>query len=371
MAWVLLAGIFFVFGTSLWGDSAAQRQLVTIEVDIPKGIKLFEIQWLKKKTISPDAIAGSERVQGRRLQRRIPLKWRFFRTRSVSSQGGAGPWSRVHPIPLPQKRDKVRGLFRFVQSSAKQKRRFLRGKMLDIGKLAPDKATAYSVNGSDPRKLSGKTRFEADGHYSLQFHHDLPDHGPGPSAQSTIQEDFWVDITPPKTQIFIYPPFYQNEEGLWVGRNTRFALKAADETAGVDEIFFRLPQVKKWREFQRYSKESRLGDLELKGDELELRFYSRDKVGNSEEVRSIYLQADFQAPQLSLKEATDERLTWDVEDRSPPVELTVFQNGQKIHEVEVYTEYSLATSKLLSDDFTLQARDLLGNSSTYQGKQRR
>jgi hypothetical protein len=376
MARGLLVLFFFVF--MAWGQESDRGQLVTIEVDFPQGIKRFEIHWLKKKTATPDSIAARERVQGQKLQRRIPLSWRFFRVRSISRQGATGPWSSTHPIPKPQKRDKIRGLFRYVQSSAKQKRRFLRGRKLDMDKLAPDKATAYSVNGSDPRKLDRQIHFETDGHYTLQFHHDSSSYGSSssdsasrPRAKSTTQEEFWVDTTPPKTRIFIYPPFYKNEEGLWVGRNTRFVLKAQDRHAGVEETFYRIPQGEQWQDFQRYSKGFRLGDLSLKGDGLELRYYSRDKLGNSEEVRNVYLQADFEPPQLRLKETTKAKLSWRVEDTSLPVHLSVYQQGRRIDEAKVYGDYTLPLNKLGSGGFILKARDLLGNSATYRGKRRR
>lgn len=81
--------LFFAFSAAL-----AERE-VRIRLRIPAGVSHLEIEWVAEKDGPP---SEPEVFTSGDVRRSLPDAVRFFRVRSVDTQGRPGPWSDFYPV---------------------------------------------------------------------------------------------------------------------------------------------------------------------------------------------------------------------------------------------------------------------------------
>jgi hypothetical protein len=147
--------------------------------------------------------------------------------------------------------------------------------------------TLFSVDGAPFVPLpAGGPDIAAEGEHTLRYF-SVDQVG---NVESVHAYAFRVDGTPPRTKLDVAGP----RSGAVVGVGASISLAAQDEHAGVETIRYRLDEEAE----QSYSKPIQLDDVSEGAHHL--RFFARDRVGNTESAQGFAFIADRQPPEIGL-----------------------------------------------------------------------
>ncbi len=385
---LFLFALLLLIGTiGALSQDNTMHQFVQIQLQPVSGTSYYEIQWLRQKNTNPSSIIQTQKVYRTNFQRKAPLHYRFFRVRSFSRQGISGPWSNIHALPKQDISTKpsqtVASGFKTIKSANGTDKKYFVGSSLPIQKLSGKNADGFSVNNSAVKPMQPNLAIQSDGQYNISI---VSNKNNKDKKNKTIREwNFHVDRTPPKTKIFIYPLFYNDADGIWIGPKSKIILRGTDTNSGLKNIFYRISDD---GPFLTYQKEISLGDFNLPQTKfssqkdqkaLYIQYYAIDRLDNKEKTNRIRIYLDQTPPKLSLLSSHTKKLIDDkkghsimigIQDQSQPVTIDVYLNTKLIKTVTATRQVSIQLPDMLTGEHTLRlkAKDLLQNSTIWEQK---
>ncbi len=155
------------------------------------------------------------------------------------------------------------------------------GKSLTISLAATDDISGvadiyYSINGENYHKYNGIINMSAEGEYSLKYY-AVDNVG---NVEMACESVFSVDLTPPTTNYHVKGDIINGV----ISPKAQIVLTAEDAMSGVAKIMYSLNN----SEPKLYTKS--IDFSRLKGGKVKLKFFSVDKVGNSEQNATVKKQ---------------------------------------------------------------------------------
>ena len=279
------------FQTSLIGSE------FRLEFPPVEGAKYYEIEWFASDVSgeSHPRPGRAERFDAPPFSTRIASDQKYFRVRGVGAYNMPGAWSAILPVPVFVAGHKKSEIFRQVQRADGETERYFTGDSLQL--VARDdsgEATIYySIDDAPFRKYTGRLTFEKDGPYLLRYY-SIDAAG---NREKLRQARFLVDRHPPKSSLSFTTTLVERNGQIFTGPRNNIVLQAADEGSGVTKIRYRIFRSGDARPaFRDYTGPISLQTEVLSGEAetFAVEFYATDRLGNKENVRTLYIQqSDF------------------------------------------------------------------------------
>lgn len=201
----------------------------------------------------------------------------------------------------------------------------------------------------------------ANGTGAYDFYVVATDLGGNEESPTNAQASTVIDVAPPITVMNVND---QPWEDGWLNATVTIELEAADSGSGVDETWYRIGS-SSWAEYD--------DSLELADDGvLDLSFYSVDRAGNAEAVKTSTMRVDTTAPTASLMVADNATkvdnstvgLVWSSEDDLSGIDYCLVRVDDRAFEYFSGDSGAADMPRLESGEHTatLRAFDNAGNS---------
>ncbi|AFM11439.1 hypothetical protein [Turneriella parva] len=204
----------------------------------------------------------------------------FFRVRSIHKTGVAGAYSRSYAV-----KDYLRKAYRepklpLVQEGQTE---YLLGSRIELP-VQPNLVTKYKIGEGEFIEYREPLVFDKPDTYKMQVNLE----NSANEVVFTKNYVFKVELNPPKTRVVIAEPLH-TKRGITVGKNSSVVFLVEDAESGRAKTFYRIVTFGKDMNalpFIEYGKRLTYTDLKGIGDMGVLQFYSIDKAGNKEEVKT-------------------------------------------------------------------------------------
>jgi len=204
----------------------------------------------------------------------------FFRVRSIHKTGVAGAYSRSYAV-----KDYLRKAYRepklpLVQEGQTE---YLLGSRIELP-VQPNLVTKYKIGEGEFIEYREPLVFDKPDTYKMQVNLE----NAANEVVFTKNYVFKVELNPPKTRLVITDPVH-TKRGISIGKSSSVVFLVDDAESGRAKTFYRIVTFGKDMNalpFVEYGK--RLTHAELKGigDMGVMQFYSVDKAGNKEEIKT-------------------------------------------------------------------------------------
>lgn len=237
------------------------------------------------------ATGGAARVRTVRTKEKLFREYltpeiRFFRVRSIHKTGVAGPYGKTLPVT-----DYLRKAYRepTIPVIQQGQTEYLLGSRIELP-VQPNLVTKYRLGDGEFVEYREPLVFDKPDTYKMEVQLENAD------KQVVYKKIFVfkVELNPPKTRGVIVNPI-QSKRGISVGRDSAVVFLVEDSESGVARIFYRLIPFGKDASaipFNEYSVRLSHADIAAAGETSLLQYYSIDKAGNKEDVKSEMLFAE-------------------------------------------------------------------------------
>ena len=413
--WIIVA----LCSGMLYAAGANNDDFVEVEIyfkPIDKAL-YYEVQWLK----SQNPLRGMsdrradvfedyrdindqdiEKILANPIHRKVPESIKYFRIRSVSRENRLpGPWGQVFEVetfkytpPVEEKpeepvvKNEVNNIqlpFVTLNFDNGEERKYLTREDMQftaVDSIAGIKHLYYNINRRGYQVYEGPIAFPDDDHYLLNFYSE--DHLGNREDPQLL--DFWVDRTAPKTEIVFEGKTLQKNGYRWLSKDSTIRFNAIDNSSGIEKTMYRLSSLQKTvGDFSEAADRLRLTTLGKNAEsQFIIEYYSIDRMQNKEEVKQSVFVVDDEAPRVTLRARTFDKLlhdkvgksfdekyhltvAFDIVELSLPVKARVFFNGEQQDEIEVQKNLTYTYKPFLQGSYTVKVlfTDALGNESSW------
>lgn len=237
-----------------------------------------------------DKITGA-RVKTIRTKEKIFREYlapeiQFFRVRSIHKTGVAGAYSKTLPV-----KDYLRKAYREPRIPVVQQGQteYLQGSRIELP-VQPNLVTKYRLGDGEFIEYREPLVFDKPNTYKMEVQLENAD------KQVVYKKNFIfkVELNPPKTRAVIVNPI-QSKRGIAVGKDSAVVFLVEDAESGMANILYRIIPIGKDANaipFSEYGNRLTNADIAAAGEACLLQYYSIDKAGNKEEIRSEVIFAE-------------------------------------------------------------------------------
>jgi len=279
--------VFFFATQTIFSTEVVEQKIFSLNINAPADADQTEIEF---SDIDLSAATDAEKISGARVksvrtkeksfQEFLAPEIKFFRVRSIHKTGVAGPYSQTRSI-----QDYLRKPYRepklpVVQSG---KTEYLLGSRIELP-TQPNLVTKYKIGDGEFIEYREPLVFEKAETYKMVVNLENSE------KQIVFSKNyvFKVELTPPKTRLVISEPAH-SKRGVSIGTSSSVVFFVDDPESGAAKIFYRIIAVGKDLnsvEFKEFSTRLTHADFATIGETGLVQYYSIDKAGNKEEVKT-------------------------------------------------------------------------------------
>jgi hypothetical protein len=290
---LLIPAMVFAFSPLLFAQpepakpAVKEAKVFSLNINAPADAVATEIEFSDidlSKATDAEKIGGARvkvvRTKEKVFREALAPEVQFFRVRSIHKTGVAGAYSRSYAV-----KDYLRKAYRepklpLVQEGQTE---YLLGSRIELP-VQPNLVTKYKIGEGEFIEYREPLVFDKPDTYKMQVNLE----NSANEVVFTKNYVFKVELNPPKTRVVIAEPLH-TKRGITVGKNSSVVFLVEDAESGRAKTFYRIVTFGKDMNalpFSEYSKRLTYTDLKGIGDMGVLQFYSIDKAGNKEEVKT-------------------------------------------------------------------------------------
>ncbi len=273
--------------------AVAEQKIFSLSINPPADAAFTEIEFSDinlSTATDADKITGA-RVKTVRTKEKVFREYlapeiQFFRVRSIHKTGVAGPYSKTVSV-----KDYMRKAYREPKIPVVQQGQteYLLGSRIELP-VQPNLVTKYRLGEGEFLEYREPLVFDKPDTYKMEVQLENAD------KQVVYKKNFVfkVELNPPKTRAVIVNPV-QSKRGISVGKDSAVVFLVEDAESGMAKIFYRIVPIGKDANaisFNEYINRLNHADIAAAGDTSLLEYYSIDKAGNKEEVKSEIIFAE-------------------------------------------------------------------------------
>lgn len=273
--------------------AANEQKIFSLSINPPADAAFTEIEFSDinlSTATDADKISGA-RVKTVRTKEKVFREYlapeiQFFRVRSIHKTGVAGPYSKTVSV-----RNYLRKAYREPKIPVVQQGQteYLLGSRIELP-VQPNLVTKYRLGDGEFIEYREPLVFDKPDTYKMEVQLE--------NAQKQVVYKknfvFKVELNPPKTRAVIVNPI-QSKRGISVGKDSAVVFLVEDAESGMAKIFYRIVPLGKDANaipFAEYGNRLSHADISAGGDTCLLQYYSIDKAGNKEEIKSEMIFAE-------------------------------------------------------------------------------
>lgn len=267
--------------------AARESKVFSLNINPPADAAFTEIEF---SDIDLSQATDAEKIGGARVKvvrtkekvfrESLAPEIQFFRVRSIHKTGVAGAYSRSYAV-----KDYLRKAYRepklpLVQEGQTE---YLLGSRIELP-VQPNLVTKYKIGEGEFIEYREPLVFDKPDTYKMQVNLE----NAANEVVFTKNYVFKVELNPPKTRLVITDPVH-TKRGISIGKMSSVVFLVDDAESGRAKTYYRIVTFGKDMNalpFVEYGK--RLTHAELKGigDMGVMQYYSIDKAGNKEEIKT-------------------------------------------------------------------------------------
>ncbi len=266
---------------------AAEAKIFSLSINPPANAAFTEIEFsdINLSTATDAAKISGARVKTVRTKEKIFREYlapeiQYFRVRSIHKTGVAGPYSKTVSV-----KDYLRKAYREPKIPVVQQGQteYLLGSRIELP-VQPNLVTKYRLGEGEFLEYREPLVFDKPDTYKMEVQLENAE------KQVVYKKNFVfkVELNPPKTRAAIVNPI-QAKRGISVGKDSAVVFLVDDAESGMAKIFYRIVPLGKDANaipFSEYGNRLTHADISTAGDTCLLQYYSIDKAGNKEEMKS-------------------------------------------------------------------------------------
>lgn len=267
--------------------AVAEHKIFSLAINPPADAAFTEIEFsdINLSTATDAAKISGARVKTIRTKEKIYREYlspeiQFFRVRSIHKTGVAGPYSKTVSV-----KDYLRKAYREPKIPVVQQGQteYLLGSRIELP-VQPNLVTKYRLGEGEFLEYREPLVFDKPDTYKMEVQLENAE------KQVVYKKNFVfkVELNPPKTRAVIVNPI-QAKRGISVGKDSAVVFLVEDAESGMAKIFYRIIALGKDANaipFSEYGNRLSHADISAAGDTCLLQYYSIDKAGNKEEMKS-------------------------------------------------------------------------------------
>ena len=285
--------LFLAFGSVLLAQAEPTKPAVkelkvfSLNINPPADAALTEIEF---SDIDLSKAADAEKISGARVKivrtkekvfrESLAPEVQFFRVRSIHKTGVAGAYSRTYAV-----KDYLRKAYRepklpLVQEGQTE---YLLGSRIELP-TQPNLVTKYKIGEGEFIEYREPLVFDKPNTYNMQVNLE----NSANEVVFTKNYVFKVELTAPKTRMVVDQPVH-SKQGIIVGKASTVVFLVDDEESGRAKTFYRIVPFGKDMAsipFVEYGRRLTHADFSEGAGLNMLQFYSTDKAGNKEEIKT-------------------------------------------------------------------------------------
>ena len=282
-----------VFPEEAQKPAVQEQKIFSITINPPADADFTEIEFadINLATATDAEKISGARVKVVRTKEKVFREYlapdiRYFRVRSVHKTGVAGPFSAAQPVSKYLRKAYREPAIPVVQQG---KTEYLLGSRIELP-VQPNLVTKYRIGEGEFIEYKEPLVFEKPDTYKMEVQLENAE------KQVVYRKNFVfkVELNPPKTRAVIVNPV-QTRRGISVGKESSLVFLVDDAESGLAKTFFRIVPLGKDAgsiAFMEYGNRLQYNDLQTAGETSLLQYYSVDKAGNKEEMRSEMIFCD-------------------------------------------------------------------------------
>lgn len=273
--------------------AAREAKIFALSINPPADAAFTEIEFsdINLSTATDAAKISGARVKTVRTKEKIFREYlapeiQYFRVRSIHKTGVAGPYSKTVSV-----KDYLRKAYREPKIPVVQQGQteYLLGSRIELP-VQPNLVTKYRLGEGEFLEYREPLVFDKPDTYKMEVQLENAE------KQVVYKKNFVfkVELNPPKTRAVIVNPI-QAKRGISVGKDSAVVFLVDDAESGMAKIFYRIIPLGKDANaipFSEYGNRLSHADISAAGDTCLLQYYSIDKAGNKEEMKSEMLFAE-------------------------------------------------------------------------------
>ncbi|GEM_PF-5900626 len=286
----LLALLFFAAAYAADTETkpaANEQKIFSLAINPPADAAFTEIEFSDinlSTATDADKISGARvktvRTKEKTFREYLAPEIQFFRVRSIHKTGVAGPYSKTVSV-----KDYLRKAYREPKIPVVQQGQteYLLGSRIELP-VQPNLVTKYRLGEGEFLEYREPLVFDKPDTYKMEVQLE------NAQQQVVFKKNFVfkVELNPPKTRAVIVNPI-QSKRGISVGKESAVVFLVEDAESGMAKIFYRIIPLGKDANaiaFAEYGNRLSHADIAAAGDTCLLQYYSIDKAGNKEEIKS-------------------------------------------------------------------------------------
>ncbi len=287
------AVVFLSFGPATIAQSetakpaAKEQKVFSLNINSPADAAFTEIEF---SDIDLSQATDAEKISGARVQvvrtkekvfrEYLAAEVQFFRVRSIHKTGVAGAYSRTFAV-----KDYLRKAYRepklpLVQEGQTE---YLLGSRIELP-TQPNLVTKYKIGEGEFIEYREPLVFDKPDTYKMQVNLE----NKANEVVFTKNYVFKVELNPPKTRMVVDNPVH-SKRGITIGKDSSVVFLVDDAESGRAKTFYRIIPFGKDMTaipFAEYGKRLTPADFSAGKGLNMLQFYSTDKAGNKEEIKT-------------------------------------------------------------------------------------
>jgi hypothetical protein len=266
---------------------AASQKVFSMAITRPADAAMTEIEFSDLelgKVTDAEKITGAKvviiRTAESKLTKPLSPEIQFFRVRSIHKTGVPGPYSVSYSVTPYLRKAYREPQIPVVQQGSTE---YLLGSRIELP-VQPNLVTRYRLGEGEFIEYKEPLVFEKPATYKMDV--QLVN-----SEQQVVYEKkyiFKVELNPPRTRAVITDPIHSHR-GMMMGKNSALVFLVEDAESGMAKIFYRTAAMGKDINavaYSEYTTRIRHADLVNDTGTVILQYYSIDKAGNKEEVKT-------------------------------------------------------------------------------------
>jgi len=290
---LMLLALYSIVNSQDQKPATVQQLIFSIAITPAEGAAETEIEFSDidlAQASTAEQLAGA-RTQSVRTKEKFYREYlapeiKYFRLRSIHKTGVRGAYSVTRPVA-----DFMRKAFRepklpIVQQGQTE---YLLGSRIELP-IQPNLVTKYKLNDGEFLEYREPLVFDKPATYRMQVNIENQQQ----EVVFTKNYLFKVELNPPKTRAVISDPVH-SRDGILLGKDSSLVFLAEDSESGVAQTFYRIIALAKdvaAVPFSAYGARIKHSDVAPNGSLAVLQYYSVDKAGNKEAIKTELLRSE-------------------------------------------------------------------------------
>ncbi|MBS0616598.1 MAG: hypothetical protein JSR44_00290 [Spirochaetes bacterium] len=258
-------------------EGAAETEIEFSDIDLAQASTAEQLAGARTKSV---------RTKEKIYREYLAPEIKFFRLRSIHITGVRGAYSVTRPVA-----DFMRKAFRepklpIVQQGQTE---YLLGSRIELP-IQPNLVTKYKLNDGEFLEYREPLVFDKPATYKMQVNIENQQQ----DVVFTKNYVFKVELNPPTTRAVISDPVH-SRDGILLGKESSLVFLAEDNESGVAQTFYRIIPLAKDVDaipFSVYGARLKYSDVAPSGSLAILQYYSVDKAGNKEAIKTELLRSE-------------------------------------------------------------------------------